>query len=107
MIKIKETVFSGNVFANEAEELTVVIYSDYSIHDIARFVTDVDNIIYYTNDEDEQIYNVTHVKSCTEVSHHVYAVKFSTKPTLEEEMMAQIVEQNAAIDALLAMILEG
>lgn len=107
MVRIKGKDFSGNVFDQEENILTVVVYSDYSVRDIANFMLDATEVVCYTDDGNEIIYPVNHSVSCTQITNNVYSLKYSTKPTVEEELQNQIDAQSRTIDALMALVLEG
>lgn len=107
MIKIKDKEYSGNVFNADDDILTVVVYSDYSVIDLANITAEAKEIIEIGSDGTEVIYKVNHPVSASEISHHVFTLKYSTKQTNEEKITEQLEEQNEMIDTLLALILEG
>ena len=107
MVSFNDKRYSGNVIQSEDEKLIVVIYTVDSFSDVLASTNNLSTIEETDVNGSVNSYHVTVPLSAKEVSHNVYSIEFSTKPTFNQEMQNRIEEQDEIINTLLALLLEG
>lgn len=106
MIRINEKEYSGSVSQNGKEELCVILATSELFRDVAQMITTVKEVTDISNTGIETVYSVSAPISASIVSQNLYALKFSTKPTVTQELEAKNQELSNAIDDILVLILE-
>ena len=98
--------YSGKIIREDAEVLSLYVYTADSFYDVVSSLADVKEITEYTSEKDKKTYRVTCHKSSKIMSANTYYIEFSTKPTFQENLDKKFQEQSDAIDALLIALLE-
>lgn len=106
-LKLKDKEYNGYVAQNENDVLTIILHTTDNFDDVADSMTSVTSITTMSESGNEAVIRVTEPLLAKRVSQNVYALEFSTRLTIEQELEAALQTQSDAIDELLVMLVEG
>lgn len=98
MIEFNGKQYSGSVVRDDETELIVTVSTSETVQDVCLALNNVKTVT-EVNNGGTFVYNVSTATNVGVAMQGVYAIKFSKKQTVIEEM-------NEAIDKLLLMVLE-
>lgn len=107
MIRLKGKEYSGYIVSDSNEQITVVLSSNELFKDIAEMMIGVTEVTDISSSGIETVHVVTSPISASIVSPNLYAIRFSTKPTVTQQLEAKNQELSDAIDDIIVSMLEG